>query len=313
MAEPGSASALPPVGFIGLGQMGLPIAVRLRSRGVRLVIHSRTKSKAEPLLAAGGALWARSPAAVGRVVPEGIVFVMLPDDRAVQRVLFGPRGLASELKTGALVVNLSTVAPSENQTVQRRLAASGIDLVESPVGGSVDAATQGTLLAMVGGEVVPVARARPLLESFSRRVEHLGPVGRGSAMKLINNLLTVGHLALLGEALALGDANELDPATVIDLLLDGGGRSRMLEQKADQLRSRQYAPRFRLRLASKDADLVATMMEQAHLAAPMARAIRAQYRLAIRAGRAEEDFSAVVEVPRRSRSGKGPGTSEPSA
>jgi 3-hydroxyisobutyrate dehydrogenase-like beta-hydroxyacid dehydrogenase len=294
MSSP-SESAPSRVGFIGLGQMGLPIAERLRAAGDPLVVHNRTREKAEPLVAAG-AQWAFTPRDVGRAATGQVVLTSLLDGRAVEKVLFGRQGLARGLRPGALVVDLSTIAPSESRGFSERLAAQGIRYVDAPVGGSVEAARNGRLLVFAGGTAEDVARARPFLERFSRRIEHLGPVGSGAAMKLVNNLLTISYLALAGEALALADRLGLDRSRVVELLLEGGGRSAMLEQKRLALEQRRYPAQFKLRLAEKDLTLIARAAHEVGAEVGIAREVRRLVREGVHSGHAEEDFSAVFEA-----------------
>jgi 3-hydroxyisobutyrate dehydrogenase-like beta-hydroxyacid dehydrogenase len=290
------AETLPPrVGFIGLGQMGAPIAERLRAAGYPLVVHNRTREKAQPLLATG-VLWAFTPRDVGRAATGGVVFTALSDARATEGVLYGRHGLVRGLRPGALVVDLSTIAPSQSRGFSERLATDGIHFVDAPLGGSVEAARNGRLLLFVGGAVEDVARARPFLERFSRRIEHLGPVGAGSSMKLVNNLLTVSYVALAGEALALSDRFGLDRSRVIDLLLDGGGRSAMLEQKRLAFEERRYPAQFKLHLAEKDLKLIGHAAHQVGAAVRIAREVRRLVREGRQAGHGEEDFAAVFEA-----------------
>jgi 3-hydroxyisobutyrate dehydrogenase-like beta-hydroxyacid dehydrogenase len=290
------AETVPPrTGFVGLGQMGAPIAERLRAAGYPLVVHNRTREKAEPLITAG-AQWAFTPRDAGRAATSSVVFTSLSDGRAVEKVLYGRQGLAHGLRPGALVVDLSTVAPSQSRRFSERLAAGGIHFVDAPVGGSVEAARNGQLIVFAGGTVEDVARARPFLERFSRRIEHLGPVGAGSAMKLVNNLLTVSYVALAGEALAFSDRLGLDRARVVDLLLDGGGRSAMLEQKRLAFEARRYPAQFKLGLAEKDLTLIGRAARDVGAEVRIAREVRRLLREGLRAGHGEEDFSAVFEA-----------------
>jgi 3-hydroxyisobutyrate dehydrogenase-like beta-hydroxyacid dehydrogenase len=291
-----TSETLPPrVGFIGLGQIGAPIAERLRAAGYPLVVHNRTREKAEPLTAAG-AQWAFTPRDVGRAATGQVIFTALTDARAVERVLYGRNGLVRGLRPGALVVDLSTIAPTQSRGFSERLAADGIHYVDAPLGGSVEAARNGRLLLFVGGTADDVARARPFLERFSRRIEHLGPVGAGTSMKLVNNLLTLSYVGLAGEALALSDRFGLDRSRVVDLLLDGGGRSAMLEQKRIAFEERRYPAQFKLRLAEKDLKLIGLAAHEAGATVRIAREVRRLVSEALRAGHGEEDFAAVFEA-----------------
>lgn len=284
-----------PVGFVGLGRMGTPIARRLLDRGTPLVVHNRTRAKAEELLVLG-ARWVDSPAEVARATDGGIVFTLVSDARALERVLFGRGGVAHGARAGTLVVDLSTIAPAESRAVAARLGEKGIDFVDAPLGGSTVAASEGKLLVYAGGSAADVDRARPLLGAFGRRIDHLGPVGAGASMKLVNNLLSISHVALAAEALALAEALGLARERVLDLLLDGGGQSRMLADKREPFSRREYPVRFTLSLAAKDLRLIDGAARAAGGAVPIAREVLRRAREAERAGLGEQDFAALFET-----------------
>lgn len=284
-----------PVGFVGLGAMGSRMAMRLVREGIPVLAWDRTPDRGSPLAAAGARLLA-TPRAVGAGVGVGIVFLMLSDAAAVRSVLFGRSGLARGLKAGALAIDLSTVRPDDSRETAARLAERGIHFLDAPVGGSTDAAEAGRLLFFVGGDSAHLARARPLLERMGAGVHHLGPVGQGSAMKLVNNLITVGNVALLAEAIAFGERLGLDRARLLELLSAGGGRSAMLERKREAFLARRYGPQFRLALARKDVGLIERSGRTAGAGLELARSIRRLIDEAMRAGHAEEDFSVVLEA-----------------
>ncbi|HTW55565.1 MAG TPA: NAD(P)-dependent oxidoreductase [Thermoplasmata archaeon] len=295
-----SASSAPlpaPVGLIGLGRMGAPIAGRLLDRGFALTVYNRSAAKADAAVARG-ARPADAPRAVGAAVADGVLLTLLTDARAVRAVLFGRRGAAAGLRPGALVVDLSTIAPDESRSIAERLAGRGIDFVDAPLGGSTDAAAAGELLVYAGGTPPAVDRARPVLGAFARRVERLGPVGAGSSMKLVNNFLTIGHVALAGEALALAEALGLERERTLDLLLDGGANSRMLAAKRAQFGRREYPTRFALALAAKDLGLVGRAARSVGGTIPVLRELRRTAAEAIRAGHGDDDFAAMFEASR---------------
>jgi len=285
---------LPRAGFVGTGSMGSPIARRLLDAGVPLVVHNRTREKAEPLLAAG-ARWCETPREVGREAGGQTIFTALTDAKAVRSALFGRTGIARGAGAGTLVVDLSTVTPDESRSFAERLGRRGIHFMDVPVGGSTDAAAEGRLVAFAGGSDDDLERARPLLDRFARRVELLGPVGSGASMKLVNNLLTIGQVALAAEALALAQAFGLDRDRTIELLQDGGAASKMLEAKRGAFVRQEYPARFRLALARKDLGLIDRAARDAGATARISREIRRLYDEAIAQGLADRDFAAVFE------------------
>jgi 3-hydroxyisobutyrate dehydrogenase-like beta-hydroxyacid dehydrogenase len=283
------------VGFAGLGRMGLPMAERLIQSGVPVVAYDRTQSKAEAL-AARGARWNASPRDLAKSIGKGVTFLMLTDGKAVRTVLFGRGGYARGAPAGALVVNMSTIDPDESRALAARLLERGIHYVDAPVAGSIDFAAKGEVTFFAGGELPDIARARPLLERMGRTVEYMGPVGTGNATKLVNNLLTIGITALSAEALALAEGFQLERERIIKVLLDGGGRSAMLERKTPAFLSRQYPAQFTTELARKDLKLVEKAAAREGRALRMTREARKLLEAAMAQGHAVDDFSSVFEV-----------------
>ncbi len=221
---------------------------------------------------------------------------MLSDGPAVKALLFGRAGYARGAPAGALFVNLATIDPEESRAFAARLAEKGIHYVDAPVGGSTDLAESRGVTFYVGGEAEDVVRVRPLLERIGRRVEPVGGVGAGNAMKLVNNLLTIGITALSAEALSLAAGLSLDPKRTVELLLAGGGRSAMLERKAEKFLARQYAPQFASQLARKDLKLIERAAARGGQPVRMTHEARRLLDEAIAAGHGADDFSSVLEA-----------------
>jgi 3-hydroxyisobutyrate dehydrogenase-like beta-hydroxyacid dehydrogenase len=292
------------VGFIGLGLIGAPLARVLRSRGTPLVVNNRTAEKAGKVLEEG-AVWAASPEVVGRESTSGIVFLCLAHAEACSNALWKKGGLVRGLPKGGLVVNLSTIAPDEARELERRLGESGLHYAEAPIGGSIDAAAQGQVLFYAGGSPSDLDRAQPYLERMGKKVLRMGPVGAGTAMKIVNNILTIGTVTLLSESLALAEGLGLDLRTTVEILLEGGGRSQMLLNKQEAFLKKDYTPKFFVTLAEKDLRLAE---RSARLTGKKVRMVREARRLLEEAealGLGESDFSAAYEAA-RSRGRRGP-------
>jgi glyoxylate/succinic semialdehyde reductase len=300
-----------PVGFVGLGMMGGRLAARLARAGDPLVVTNRSIEKASPVVAAG-ARAVPKPRAVGEADGRGVVLTMLSDGLALERAVFGRSGLAGGLEAGSLVIDLSTVRPEETRAFAERLARTGIQFLDAPVGGSVDAAEAGSLIFYVGGDPIQLERARPLLVHLGHEIQHLGPVGQGSAMKLVNHHLTIGNIAPLAEALAFGERLGIERPKLLELLGRGGGRSAMLERKRSQLLDRKYDPQFRLALALKDLFLVERSGRAAETPTRLTREARRLLEEAVDQGHAEEDFSAVLEAAIARSGPRAPPTDAPS-
>lgn len=212
------------VGFVGLGKMGGPMAARLVRAGHRVLGY-------DPVQAAGEALAEQGGIVVSSVADAAaeVVVLMLPDSDVVEAVLF-EGGLAAALPPGALVIDMSSSAPTRTQDVARRLDEAGLVLVDAPVSGGVSGAVAGTLTIMLGGSDAAAARATPVVAALGS-VRHVGPVGAGHAVKALNNLLSATHLWATSEAILVGERFGLDPATMLDAINTSSGRSGSTQKK----------------------------------------------------------------------------------
>jgi 3-hydroxyisobutyrate dehydrogenase len=206
--------------------MGAAMARRLMASGHTVTVWNRTAARAQPLLDEG-ATWAASPAALA--ASADIVLTMLIDEAALDEVYLGADGLLAGPVAGRLFIDMSTVSPAKPQQIGARVQAAGASFLECPVGGSVGPAKEGRLLGFVGGTAEDLARARPVLESLCRRIEHVGPLGAGATMKLTINLPLMVYWQTLSEALSLVQPLGLDPARVVDILADTSGGPNMLK------------------------------------------------------------------------------------
>jgi len=277
------------VGFLGLGLMGAPMARRLVAAGHEVAVWNRTAQKAEEL-AGDGAEVASTPAeaAAGREA----VITMLTDRDALEAVLFGDDGAAGGLGSGSLLLDMSTVGPDAVRTVASRLP-DGVDYVDAPVTGSTPRAEAGELTIWAGGSAEAYERARPLLEVFGTP-QRVGDLGAGSAMKLVLNS-TLGAILLgIGEALALGEALGLDRAAVLDAL-ENSYLGAMVKVKREMLEAGEFPPQFKVSLATKDLRLVEEAARGAGRSLRGVAAAREAFEDAVRAGRGDEDYAAVIE------------------
>jgi 3-hydroxyisobutyrate dehydrogenase-like beta-hydroxyacid dehydrogenase len=295
--ESATTPVLPRAGFIALGVMGAGIAAVLLRAGVPLTVTTRTRARAEPLLAAG-ARWAESAKGVASDVESGVIFAMPPEGKDLERILFGRSGVLRGSARGTLVVNLSTISPEQSRSISSRLKEREVGFLDVPVGGSAEAAAAGRLLLYVGGDEADTTRAEPYLRAFSRSIERVGPVGAGSAMKLVNNLVTLGTVELIAEALCLAETLGIGRERALEVLLLGGARSAMLEGTRQRFDRREYGVQFRLSLARKDLKLVERSASDGGQTLPVTRAVRRVYDRAMLAGRGELDMTAIFETIR---------------
>jgi 3-hydroxyisobutyrate dehydrogenase-like beta-hydroxyacid dehydrogenase len=285
------------VAVVGLGAMGSRIARRFLEAGHELTVWNRDAAKAEPLVAAGASA-AQTPAEAARQA-EAVV-TMVADPEALAAVTEGPDGAAAGLLRGSVLVQMSTVGPRSLE----RLAAVVPEpsLLDAPVLGSIGEVEAGSLRIFAGGQAELVERSTPLLETLGT-VLRVGPVGAGTAAKLVANSTLVGVAGLLGEALALGTALGL-PAEVAFDVLEATPLGEQAKRRRPAFESGEYPPRFSLSLARKDADLILDAAAQRELDLRLATAAREWLADAERSGRGADDYSAVLaeivsRAPRR--------------
>jgi 3-hydroxyisobutyrate dehydrogenase len=283
-----------PVGFIGLGNMGAPMAGRLLDAGHSLVVHDAREAAAASLLARG-ARWAASPAEVGATAQT--VITILPTSREVRQVLLGPKGLLDALRPGSLVLEMTSADPSATRELAGEVAARGSALIDAPVSGGVRGATEGTLAIMVGGEPALLERARPLLAGMGKNIFHAGPVGAGHAIKLVNNMCSGGILALTIEAVAVAARSGVDPARAVEIIQASSGRSNASDYKFPRfILNGGFDAGFAIRLMMKDLDGYGRLAQEAGVPSPVARAAAEIYRLAMARGMAEQDHTAIAKL-----------------
>ena len=220
------------IGVAGLGRMGSAIAARLIEVGHEVTVWNRSADKVKPLVAAG-AKTAASPAELATQV-ETVVTILTNRD-AIAAVYEGPAGLLAGDVSGKLVVEMSTVQPETEAALAAKVRAKGAAFVECPVGGTVGPAREGKLLGVAGGTAEDFARAKPLLTQMCRRVEHVGPVGAGSSMKLALNLPLMVYYQAMGEAYVLCRHLGLDPKWLMEFMSDTSGGPNVLKARGPKI------------------------------------------------------------------------------
>lgn len=274
------------------------MAARLLAAGLPLTVWNRTAARADDLVARGARL-ARTPA--DAAYDADVVVTMLADPAALAAVLSPPHGILKTLRRGALVVDCSTVGPVAARETAAQTAARGASFVDAPVLGSVPAAEQGTLTVLAGGAAEELERARAVLGHVGGTIVHAGPVGSGSALKLVMNLLVGGQTELMAEAFLLAERAGLPRQLVSDALAGSVLASPFTGYKAPQLLERRFTPLFTTALLLKDLDLALDLARAHELHLPGTRAARDAYAASAAAGRRDDDFSAVIATLERSR------------
>jgi 3-hydroxyisobutyrate dehydrogenase/2-hydroxy-3-oxopropionate reductase len=266
------------VGVIGLGAMGRAIAGRLLSTGHEVVVWNRSAGATDDLVADGATAAQRVDFAI----------TMVADPAALRAVTDGPEGVLAGARSGLSLLQMATVGPAAVAELAARVPAE-VELVDCPVLGSVSEASGGTLAVFVGGDH---RRSEPVLSSLGRIVP-VGPVGAGSAAKLVANSTLFGVLSVLGEAIALGDGLGLPRAATFDVL-SASPLGAQADRRRSAVESDSFPLRFALALAKKDADLVASAAAGAGLSLPVAAAAREWLADAVGAGRGDDDYSSLL-------------------
>ncbi|TPM32838.1 NAD(P)-dependent oxidoreductase [Mesorhizobium sp. B2-3-4] len=282
------------IGFVGLGTMGAPMARNVLKAGHALTVFDLNPASVARLVDAGA-----KAAASPREVAAGaeVVITMLPDAPDVEAAVLGADGIGHGLKPGSLYIDMSTIDPQTTQRIGAWLAARGVDMLDSPVGKTVEHAIAGTSTLMIGGDAALVERARPILSSMGADLIHCGALGMGQAMKLTNNLLASVLITASSEALVAGAKAGLTLDTMVSVLKTTMAWN---QQLAVAMHNRalkgDFEPGFMVKLAHKDCRLALAMNEALGLEAPVGAATLAVLAETMDAGMAGKDVGAVLKL-----------------
>jgi 3-hydroxyisobutyrate dehydrogenase-like beta-hydroxyacid dehydrogenase len=278
------------VGFIGLGIMGSRMAANIQARGYALVVFNRTVARATPLIATG-ATWADSPAEVA--ADADVVITMLPDPETVATAALGADGLLHRLRAGGIWINCGTVNPSFARLMASKSRSRGVRYLDAPCTGTKEPAARGELTFFIGGEAADLDTCRPLLLAMGKRIVYVGEAGMGSALKMINNLVGAVSMAAFAEGAALGQTFGLTPDVIFEAMTGGPMLAPFIAAKRPLIESRAFETEFSMRWLQKDLHLATLTAYEAGTAMPVVNVAKELYRLAMRAGYADQDFSAL--------------------
>jgi 3-hydroxyisobutyrate dehydrogenase len=278
------------IGFVGLGIMGEPMAANLVRAGFQVSVYTRTREKAERFAAEHGARAASTPAQAAEGADAFVTIV--PDSPQVEAVLFGDRGAAAALPGEALVIDMSTIAPTASRAIAERLAP--VRFLEAPVSGSRPRAEDGTLTIMAGGAPEDFERAGPILEAMGERIVQVGPVGHGQMAKLLTNTMGAVNAAVLAEAVRTAKAAGLNRDAFLEVAGASAGASTVLALKGGPMFDERFEPAlFKLEHMLKD---VRHCLEEASalgIELRLGGLAETLYARAAEAGHKEADFAAI--------------------
>jgi 3-hydroxyisobutyrate dehydrogenase-like beta-hydroxyacid dehydrogenase len=280
------------VGFVGLGMMGGPMAENILKKGHALVVYDIDAKKVAQFVEMG-AIAATGPADMAR---QAKVLISMVDTTAqAEEVIVGPNGFIANAQAGDVIVSMSTIDPFALRAMQKTLDTKNVDLLDAPVTGMEKGAKEGTLKAYVGGNPDALERARPAMAAMTSEILHLGALGNGISMKLVNNMLVQVNRVLIAEALALGAKLGLDPQQMVDVIGKTTGNSVAFEYSAPRILARNWNG-IRMDITYKDVELQTHMAKSVKMPMFMANAALQVYQMARAKGMGSEDGVAIVKL-----------------
>ena len=279
--------------YLGLGIMGKGMAANLLKAGYPVTVWSRPHDRCEPLVKQGASQGATPAEAVAQA---DVILYCLSDDAAVEDLVFGQGGLLAGVKSGQVVVDMTTVHPDTTRKEAAAFAAKGVRFLDAPVFGSKNEAAQGGLWIVVGGDKALYEEVKPILEVLSETTHYMGGTAMGSSMKLVGNLVVAAQLEALGEAMTLATKAGLDPEDVLGVLHVTDFKSPIFDGVGQALVKRDFSTHFALKLMLKDANLIARFAQDLNVPIPAAAATREVIKASINKGWGEENASAFIRI-----------------
>ncbi|NTY93529.1 NAD(P)-dependent oxidoreductase [Pseudomonas putida] len=291
------STALPSLGFAGIGLMGLPMCQRLLAAGYPLTVWNRSPDKCAALVAAGARL-ASSPAELCQ--GSDMVLLCLADTAVVREVVFGEHGIAQGGRSGQLLIDFSSLGPTATREMAAELAVlCGMAWLDAPVSGGTPGAEAGTLAIMVGGEAADLERARPVLQVLGQRVTHMGAVGAGQVTKACNQMIVACNALVIAEVVALAEQSGVDATLIAEALAGGFADSKPLQILAPQMAESRFEPiKWHVRTLLKDLDGAVRFSREQGSATPLSGLAAQLMRLHGSQGYLQKDPATLVELYR---------------
>lgn len=292
------------IGFIGLGNMGLPMALNLLKAGHEVFAFDLVKTQLDAFAAAGGSI---APNANATSKDAELLITMLPASKHVEGLYLGEHGLLEAANPKTLLIDCSTISPTVAQAVSTVAKEKGFAMLDAPVSGGTAGAQAGTLTFMVGGQLQDVERARPVLEKMGKNIFYAGTSGAGQTVKVCNNMLLGIQMLGTSEALRLGIANGIDPKILSDIMSKSSGRNWALELynpcpgvMENVPSSKGYAGGFGVDLMLKDLGLAVENATNLDANVPLGKLAQQLYESHSKDGNGQLDFSSVFNLQKTS-------------
>jgi 2-hydroxy-3-oxopropionate reductase len=279
------------IGFIGLGIMGRPMAKNLLKAGYPLAVFDLNKDAMEDLVKAGALAARTCKEAAERA---DVVITMLPDSPEVKEVILAKDGVIEGVRRNAVVIDMSSINPLVSQEIEKELKKNGVEMLDAPVSGGEPGAIQGVLAIMVGGEKAVFEECLEILKAMGKNIVHVGPIGSGGYVKLVNQIIVALNIAAVGEAFALGMKAGLDPQTIYQAIRGGLAGSAVLDAKAPMIFQRNFNPGFKIKLHRKDLHNALSTAQSLGVPLPLSSFVQQILISLMVEGRGEEDHSALA-------------------
>jgi 2-hydroxy-3-oxopropionate reductase len=279
------------IGFIGLGIMGKPMAGHLLKAGHKVYVYDIVPAAIAELEQQGAIACTSSKEVAGKA---GIVFLIVPDTPDVDAALFGKNGVAEGIRSGSIVVDMSSISPIATKEFARRLKEMGVDMLDAPVSGGQVGAQNAALSIMVGGSAENFERIKPFFEIMGKNIVHIGGNGDGQTCKVANQIVVALTIEAVAEALLFASKAGADPAKVRAALLGGFAQSRILELHGERMIKRTFQPGFRVRLHQKDLNLALESARKMGLSLPNTATAQELFNAIAAGGGSDLDHSAMV-------------------
>ena len=284
------------VGFIGLGNMGNPMASNVLKNGFPMTVFDKNPKTMENLVQAG----AKAAASAKQVVESAeVILTCLPGSPEVEGLYLDPGGLVELAKPGTVLVDLSSVLPSTPRKLESRAKARSVHFLEAPVSGGVTGARAATLAVMSGGDAAVLERVRPILRSIGTNIYHVGPAGSGNTLKAINNMMSSVNALAMMEGLVLGLKAGLDLNTMAEIVKASSGNSNALARVERALIPRNFEPGFKVQLMNKDLETFNTIARELHVPVSFSNVAQRYQQAALAAGLGEKDTSVIFTLIER--------------
>lgn len=282
------------LGFLGLGLMGYPMARNLLRAGHEVALWSHTADKAKELAAAEKGKFCETPAQAAR--DAECIFLCVGDTAMSEKVILGPQGVIEGAKSGSVVADASTIAPSASRRIGEQLKTKGIHFLDAPCTGSTPGANSGNLTFMVGGDQAILDKVRPYIEPMGKRIYYCGGPGMGLHAKLSQNLILSNILQAFNEGMVLSSKAGVAPQLMLEILSNSAAKSGLIEYKAPFVFKRDFTPNFSVKWMHKDIGLMLDSGQELGVPLPLTALTRQIFQAAISTGHGDEDICSTINV-----------------